>query len=327
MIYCFLDEVHFFPEWHIFVKSCYERKNVKFIVTGSNSSLLSSEFITLLSGRVLPVTVFPFSFPEFAQSKGIDVKDQIAILRERHRLRNAFDQYLRCGGFPATAFIESGQIRKEVLAMYARNILYQDITPRFGVKKSQELETLFYSLTSNVASVITYNRLSSLVSLNDKTIKEFISYFADTYLLFTLDAYGFSIREQLKSPKKIYAIDTGMAGATAFSFSENTGHFLENLVFLEQKRRGNDVFYYRTANGLEVDFAIREENRLTQLIQVTMDMKTKKTRDRELKALLKAMDETQATGTIISYEDEEEIVVDGKKIRVIPAYQYLFPET
>ncbi len=78
-------------------------------------------------------------------------------------------------------------------------------------------------------------------------------------------------------------VKTGMAGATAFNFSENTGHFLENLIFLEQKRRGNDVFYYRTANSLEVDFAIRKENRLTELIQVTMDMKTKKTRTRERK--------------------------------------------
>ena len=328
MIYCFLDEAHFFPEWHIFVKSRYERKGIKFIVTGSNSSLLSSEFITLLSGRALPVTVFPFSFPEFTLCKGIDTSDRVAILRERHRLRNAFDQYLRYGGFPETAFVESEQARKEVLVMYARSILYQDITPRFGIKKAQELENLFYYLTSNVASIFTYNRLSSLVALNDKTIKEFVSYFVDAYLLFTVDAYGFSIREQIKSPKKVYAIDTGMAFATAFSFSENTGHYMENIVFLELKRRCKEVFYYRTANGLEVDFAIQEGNRLTELIQVTMDMKTEKTRARELKALLKAMDETQISSwTIITYEDEEEIKAEGKTVRVIPAYQYLFPET
>ena len=327
MIYCFLDEAQFFPEWHIFVKSRYEQQNIKFIITGSNSSLLSSELITLLSGRALPVTVFPFSFSEFVRCRQIDISDPVAILRERHLLRNAFDGYLVNGGFPEIAFIESEQIRKEILVMYARNILYQDITPRFGIKKALELENLFYYLMSNVASVVTYNRLSSLVSLNDKTIKDFISYFSDAYLLFTVDAYGFSVREQIKSPKKIYAIDTGMVHATAFGLSENTGHAIENMVFLELKRRGKEIFYYRTANGLEVDFAVREGNRLTELIQVTRDMKVEKTRGRELKALLKAMDETGlASGTIITYEDEEEITAEGKTVRIIPAYRYLLQE-
>lgn len=327
MIYCFLDEAQFFPEWHIFVKSRYEQKNIKFIVTGSNSSLLSSELITLLSGRTLPITVFPFSFSEFVRYRQIDVSDQAAILRERHLLRNAFDWYLVNGGFPETAFIESEQIRKEILIMYARNILYQDITPRFGIKKALELENLFYYLTSNVASIFTYNRLSSLVSLNDKTIKDFLSYFSDAYLLFTMDAYGFSIREQIKSPKKVYVIDTGMARATAFGLSENTGHYIENIVFLELKRREKKLFYYRTANGLEVDFAIQEGNRLTELIQVARDMKDEKTRARELKALLKAMEETRITsGTIITHEDEDEITVEGKTVRIIPGYRYLLSE-
>jgi hypothetical protein len=142
-----------------------------------------------------------------------------------------------------------------------------------------------------------------------------------------VDAYGFSVREQIKSPKKIYAIDTGMVHATAFGLSENTGHAIENMVFLELKRRGKEIFYYRTANGLEVDFAVREGNRLTELIQVTRDMKVEKTRGRELKALLKAMDETGlASGTIITYEDEEEITAEGKTVHILPAYRCLLQE-
>lgn len=118
-----------------------------------------------------------------------------------------------------------------------------------------------------------------------------------------------------------------MAHATAFGLSENTGHTIENMVFLELKRRGKALFYYRTANGLEVDFAIQEGNQLTELIQVTRDMKAEKTRTRELKALLKAMDETRIpSGTIITYEDEEEITAEGKTVRVIPGYRYLLPE-
>lgn len=324
-VYCFLDEVHFFPEWQVFVKNRYERKGIKFVVTGSNSRLLSSEFITLLSGRAIPVEVFPFSFPEFARAKGIEVGDRVSMLRERHKLRNAFDDFLRCGGFPETSFIEEEAARKEVLVMYARNILYQDIAPRFGIKKAQELENLFFYLTSNVASLYTYNRLSALVGLNDKTVKEYLSYFGDAYLLFTIDAFNFSVKEQIKSPKKVYAIDTGMAAATAFSFSENIGHYLENLVYLQLKRNGKEVYYYKTASGQEVDFAVREKNNLSEIIQVAQDMKNEKTRTRELKALLKAMDETGLkTGTIVTYEDEDEITEGCRTIRLVPAYQYLY---
>lgn len=326
-VYCFLDEVHFFPEWQVFVKDRYERKGIKFIVTGSNSHLLSSEFITLLSGRALPIEVYPFSFSEFARAKGLDTSDRITMMRERHRFRNIFDEYFRCGGFPEIAFIAEKAVQQEVLVTYARNILYQDIAPRFGVKKTKELENLFFYLTTNVASLYTFNRLSSFVGLNDKTVKEYLSYFADAYLLFTVDLFGFSVKEQIKSPKKVYAIDAGMAAATAFSFSENTGHYLENMVYLYLKRGGKEVYYYRTTNNLEVDIACRENGKFSDLVQVAKDMKIEKTRTRELKALLKALDETGlATGTIVTYEDEEEIKEGGKTIRVTPAYRYLCGE-
>lgn len=324
LVYCFLDEVHFFPEWQVFVKDRYERKGIKFIVTGSNSRLLSSEFITLLSGRTLPIEVFPFSFTEFARARGLDANDRLTMFRERHRFRGVFDDYLRGGGFPETAFIEGEAARKEVLVMYARNVLCQDIAPRFGVKKAQELENLFFYLTSNVASLYTYNRLSALVGLNDKTVKEYLSYFADAYLLFTLDAYDFSVKEQIKSPKKVYAIDTGMAAATAFSFSENVGHYLENLVYLELKRQGSEVYYYKTVNGLEVDFVCREGGKPSRFIQVARDMTGEKARSRELKALVKALDEAGLTaGTVVTYEDEGEISEGGKTITMIPAYRFL----
>lgn len=324
-VYCFLDEVHFFTEWQVFVKDHYERKGVKFIVTGSNSRLLSSEFITLLSGRAFPIEVFPFSFTEFAQARGVDAKDRIELVRNRHQLRKICDEYVRVGGFPEAAFIDNARVRSELLVMYARNILYQDIAPRFGVKKAQELENLFFFLTSNVASLYTNNRLSSLVGLNDKTIREYLSYFADAQLLFTLDLFSFSVRDQIKSSKKVYAIDTGLAAATAFSVSENIGHYLENLVFLHLKRSGGNLFYYKTGNGLQVDFVRQASGgAVTDLIQVAHTMNADKTRNREVKALLKALQETGlTTGTIVTGEEEEVINEGGKTIRVVPAYKYL----
>jgi hypothetical protein len=208
--------------------------------------------------------------------------------------------------------------------MYARNILYQDIAPRFAIKKAVDLENLFFYLASNISSLYSFNKLAALVGLSDKTVKDYIGYFSDAYLLFTLDAFAFSAKEQIRSPKKVYAIDTGLAGAVGFSFSENQGRLLENLLFLELKRRGHALYYYKTSNGLEVDFACHAGGKITQLIQVTYDMGEDRTRNRELRALVKALEETGlAAGVIITYEQEDEIVVDGKKISLIPAFKYL----
>ena len=324
VIYCFLDEVHFFPEWQLFVKAKYEQQQIKFIVTGSNSHLLSSEFITLLSGRALPVEVYPFSFPEFALARGVDLPDAVAVTRERNRLRGLFDDYLRFGGFPEICNLDIPAIKKDILVMYARNILYQDIAPRFSIKKAVELENLFFYLASNISSLYSFNKLADLVGLNDKTVKEYLGYFSDAYLLFTLDLHAFSAKEQIKSPKKIYTVDTGITGAVRFGFSENRGHLLENQIFLELKRRGHQLFYYKTSNGLEVDFACCTGGRITHLVQVAQDLSDDKTRNRETRSLLKAMDETGLEyGEIVTYEEDGELVVNGKTIRLTSAYNYL----
>lgn len=325
MVYCFLDEVHFFKEWQVFVKSRYERQNIKFVVTGSNSHLLSAEFITLLSGRALPIEVYPFSFSEFVVAKGVELSDAIALTRERNRLRGLFDDYFAMGGFPEICNIETVATQKEILVMYARNILYQDIAPRFSLKKAIDLENLFFYLAANIATLYSYNRLAALTGLNDKTVKDYLSYFADAYLLFTLDSFSYSVREQIKSPKKVYIIDAGMAGAAGFSFSQNQGHLLENLVYLQLKRRGSgQLYYYKTENGLEVDFADSTGGKVNRLIQVAQTLGDDKTRERELRALVKAMDETGLKqGEIITYEEEDCLHVDDKAINLIPAYKFL----
>jgi len=208
--------------------------------------------------------------------------------------------------------------------MYARTILYQDIAPRFSIKKPADLDDLFFYLLANTANLFSYNRLSNLLGLHDKTIKEYISFFSDARLLFSVNAFSYSPRQQIRSPKKIYAIDTGLPGAAGFSFAENTGRLLENLVFLSLKRRGGDIFYYRSAGGAEVDFLCWNGQKITALIQAAWEMSADATRTREIKSLRKAMDETgMREGLIVTHEDEEEISDGERTIRVIPAYKFL----
>ncbi|MEW5950043.1 MAG: ATP-binding protein [Thermodesulfobacteriota bacterium] len=322
-IYCFLDEIQYFNEWQVFVKAHYEQKNIKFVITGSNSRLLSSELITLLSGRTIPLEVYPFSFKEFLRANGLDISDNILLLRKRHKIKGLWDEYLQYGGFPEIAFVEEKGAAREILSTYARNILYQDIAPRFKVKKIGDLDTLFFYLISNIAALYTYNTLSKLFELSDKTIKEYLRYFSDAYLLFTVDAFSFSVKKQIKSPKKIYTIDTGMASSVSFRFSEKVGQLLENMVFLELMRQGQDVFYYQTENRLEVDFICREGKKTTGLIQVTKETGEDRVKNREVRALQRAMEEMNIkNGLIVTYEDEGEIKIDASVIHIVPAYKF-----
>lgn len=323
MVYCFLDEVHYFNEWQVFVKSHYEQKRVKFVVTGSNSRLLSNEFITLLSGRTTPIELYPFSFGEFMQARGAGSSDPVTQIKHRHIIRKMMDDYLRFGGFPEVAFLKEPETIKEIHAMYARSIIYQDIAARFGVKKPVDLESLFYYLAANASSLYTYNSVAKLTGLSDKTIKEYIACFSDAHLLFTVDAFSYSVKQKIKSPKKIYAIDAGLAGSVSLRSSDDTGRHLENAVFLELKRRGKELFFYKTKSGNEVDFICREGRTVTDLIQVATELQAEKTKKRELKGLFKAMEETGVTkGTIVTYEDEETIEENSKTVTVIPAYKF-----
>ncbi len=323
-IYIFLDELQYFSDWQVFVKSKYEGENVKFIITGSNSQLLSSELVTLLSGRTLPLALYPFDFNEYLLAKGEIIVSEVGAVRNRNKLRKLCDEYLTEGGFPEVVLTENQRLKKDILANYAKNILYQDIVPRFELKKPYEIEKLFFYLASNMGSLFTFNNLAKLIDLSDKTVKDYVGFFADAFLLYTLDRYAFSVKKQLRGSKKIYCIDNGLTASVAFSFSDNIGRYLENMVFCTFIRNKQKVYYYKTKNGLEVDFFCPDSIGSEQLLQVCTDMRDEKTRQREFRALSKAADELHLNGgVIITMDEEDEIRENGKVIKIVPAWKYL----
>ncbi|MCD6271896.1 MAG: ATP-binding protein [Deltaproteobacteria bacterium] len=178
----------------------------------------------------------------------------IQAIRNRHRLRKLCDDYLTEGGFPEVVLTGSKSLKKDILFNYAKNILYQDIVPRFELKKTYKVEKLFYYLVSNISSLFTFNSLAKVVGLSDKTVKDYVGFFNDAFLLYTLERYDFSVKKQLRGPKKVYCIDNGLTASVAFSFSANIGRYLENMVFCSFLRAEQKVYYYKTKNGLEVDF-------------------------------------------------------------------------
>lgn len=322
-IYCLLDEVQYFSQWQVFLKAHFETKKIKFVITGSNSALLSSELMTLLSGRTLPLEVFPLSFKEIANFQKIDISTPVAVSKNRNKLKNLMKDFLHYGGFPEVVSHENKSIAFDILSAYAKSILYQDVAARLHLRQSMELEKLFVYLISNVAKPFSYHKLAELFALSDKSVKDYIKAFEDSYLLFELDLFSYSYKKQIRNPKKIFSIDMGQINAVSFKFSENSGKLLENCIYLELKRLGFELFYYKTKQDLEVDF-IAKKGMQHALIQVAWSIDDKETKDREIKALKQACEEMHLDKAfLITLDEGEEMIDETGTIFVLPAYKFL----
>lgn len=320
-IYVFLDEVQFFSNWQVFVKNIYEKGGVKFFVTGSNSQLLSAEMATLLSGRSILKNIYPFSLKEIAAIKKIPMASKIDCLRNKTNLIRAYQEYIRGGGFPEVVLEKKKELKKELLANYYRSIVYQDIVPRFEIKKTKEIESLLLYLFSNIGQGYSYNSLGKFLKIQDKTAKEYVSFFEKSFLLFEISNYQYSIKKQENYPKKAYSIDNGFIDVVSFSFSENFGRFLENIVFLKLLQGGKEIYYHRDKR--ECDFVVKEKTKITAAVQATKKIEPANEK-REIGGLLEAMEKFKLKKGLIVTEDQEEVrKINGKTIEIVPAWKWL----
>ena len=317
----FFDEIQNIPGWELFVRRMRDR-GFKFYITGSNASLLSKEIGTRLTGRYLPMELYPFSFEEFLLFKGhVFEERQLYSTKDRAVLKRYFNEYLKKGGLPEFLKYEDRDILK---ALYD-DILYRDIVARYEIKEIQTLRDLSLYLLSNAGTPFSYNRLKQMLGLGSvNTVKSYIEYLENTYLIATVTPFSHSLRKQLAGQKKAYGVDNGLLSFVSFKFSENRGRFLENLVFMELKRRGKEVYYYKTQNGREVDFLVKEGREPKELIQVTQGLGKQNVKEREIGALVLAMKELgMRKGLLLTEEDETEIKTNHKVIEVRPIYKWL----
>ncbi len=298
-VYCVFDEIQYFDNWQVYVKSKYENSDIKFIITGSNSSMLSNDLNTLLSGRSLNIHLDTFSFSEFLAYKNIDYHDEFSLIANKIDIARAKDEYLLWGGFYEIFEIDDTLIKQELLVSYAKNIIYQDIVPRYNIRNSEVVERLFFYLLSTASGVLNYTTLSKTFDVSDKTIKEYINYFEDTFMLKRIDKFHSKPKEKIKSSKKVYVLDNGFL-QIAPKHSKNLGLALENMVFNFLNQKGESVTYLK--DTYEVDFY--SEN---ILYQVSYDINNEKTKKRELNAFkhFKVNEETKSK--LITYETNERI--------------------
>jgi len=290
-IFVFFDEIQFFSDWQVFVKYLYEKNEAKIILTGSNSKLLSSELATILSGRTISLHVYPFSIEEAKLN---------------------FDSYLVNGGFPEVVFDLS--LKKELAQMYYKNILYLDVIPRFKIMNVLGMENLSYYLLSNFGKEISYNTLKSISNLDDKTVKQYISYLEDANFLYSIHNYDFSLKKLIGNKKKIYLVDP-IFSDISFKNSPDIGRLFENYIFMVLKRFGNDIYFYK--NGNECDFLVKTGSKISEVIQVCYELNSLNEK-REIEGILSVLNKFKLKkGFIVTKNQKKKIVADSYLIDVI----------
>jgi hypothetical protein len=311
-----LDEIQNVPSWERWVNNLYAKK-IKVFVTGSNSSLLSSEISTFLTGRNKVIKLYPFSFREFLLVKNIKI--DYKTTDERRTVSQAFNEYFEKGGFPLVIKNDDLSLSKQ----YFEDILNKDIIKRYNLKKVKELKDLILYLFSNVSKTYSYSTLKQVSSIKSLSmINNYIEYLKNVFVASTINKFDYSIKKQKNSSSKFYVLDNSFLKTVAFNFSENAGKRLENLVFIELVRQGNEVYYYAKKN--ECDFIIKEGLKITKAIQVCLILDNAVTKKREVDGLIEALKEFKLKeGLILTLNKEEELVVENKKIIIKPVWKWL----
>lgn len=316
----FFDEIQNIKGWERFVRRLYDTGN-KVFVTGSNASMLSRELGTHLTGRYYQYELYPFSFTEFLKLRGKNISSgNLFTTPEKAEIKQLFNDYFAQGGFPV--YLQSGN-RQYLKSLY-ESILYRDIIVRNGLTNEKEMLELIYFLASNVSKPVSYNNLAKVIGVkNATTVKNYLDFIQNAYLLFLVSKYDYSLKIQIQNPKKVYFIDLALVRELGFFNSDDRGRLLENLVFIELKRRAKEVYYHKMKK--ECDFVIKEKNKIVEVIQVCWSVYEEATRLREIAGLSEAMMAYNLKqGLILTDSEEETIEAKDYTIEVKPVWKWLF---
>ncbi len=313
------DEIQNVPQWERFVRRLHDQ-GYKFIVTGSNASLLSQELGTRLTGRSIRLELYPFSFREFLTFKQAPIpKGRVLTTREKGLLLKRADEYLLSGGIPDALKYPELDIHKTLYD----DVLYRDIATRYKIDNVKELKELAFYLISNSASLVSYNKLKELLKLGSvNTVKRYIGYLENSWLFFIVNKYAYSVKEQQIAAKKIYSIDTGLAQSTGFSFSDNKGKLMENAVYLKLRVNQYDPYYYKTQGGYEVDFFLPKTAECIQVVQ-TLDDEVVMTREMRAFSEISTEQKKIKTFTLITEREKRTIKNGDHLIHIVPLYEWL----
>lgn len=320
--YLFLDEIQNIDGWQLFVNRLLRQK-IHILITGSNSKLLSSELMTHLTGRHNRINLYPFSFSEYCGITGVDTKSYST--KARALRKNALEKYLSEGGFPEMI---SETNRVGYISGLLDAIINTDIAKRFKIRHKDVLRRMATYLSDNYCREFIAKNVAAEFGVSDHTAENYYSYLKQAFLLIGINKFSFKSKDRIRN-EKVYVVDTALAtdkeGTIA---SDNLGWRLENVICVELLRRSkplfHDLFYYKSASH-EVDFVVADGGKPVELIQVSYDISSSKTRNRELNGLFVGAKDLKCEKlTLITFDTAETVSMNGYTIEIVPAIDWLF---
>jgi predicted AAA+ superfamily ATPase len=321
IIYLVFDEVQAVENWEREVKSLYDRKHCKIILSGSSSYLLDSQVSILLSGRYLSVPVFPLDFTEYLGFHAIVLPgDVVSRAAKKYEITTHLRQYLQEGGFPIVVLQQDERTKQDYLKAYYDSIVYRDIIRTNVVRNQKALAGLLHYLFSNIASLYSYRRLKEMLGIDIDTVRDYIHFAGIAKILFEVQAFSYSLPAQARQNKKCYCIDNGLRNAVSFQFSKDEGKLAENLVFVELMRSGLTSYYWKGTR--EVDFVMKLQDNTLIAINVCYSDEIP---DREYEGLKEFAQEFDGKVNRLLILTKDYEAQEGK-ITCIPLWKWLLEE-
>lgn len=304
LCYLFFDEIQNVDNWHLVIRRVFDTKKVRIFLTGSSAKLLSKEIATSLRGRALSTEIWPFSFLEYLTARKLEVSGIEGSKRYQDKITSLVRKYLEEGGFPDAILHESPD-RKDILQDYVSVVLFRDIVERYHITNISLVRYMIRTLLKTVGCSLSAHKLyndlkSQSLAVGKSTIHDYLEHIEDAYLAFRVPLYSESLRKSETNPRKVYAVDTGLVNAYIYGFSQNIGHQFENMIYLDLRRHGHEIYYYLTQNRKEVDFYTRDRLGQYHLYQVCWSLEDAQTLERENVALHEAEKELGISGMIVT---------------------------
>lgn len=290
-VYLFFDEIQNVENWELCINSYYKLPNVEIFITGSNSKLLSKELATYITGRYVSIEMFPFSFNEFLDYKK-ELDEKPLIENELNsELENYFEEYMTYGGLPVT--IAARNHKEIILNDLYSSIILNDIVERHEIRNIGLFDRIIKFVIENIGNLISANSVYKYLKhenldISKPTIYNYLNYLEDAYILSKATREDLVGKKEIIGSEKYYLIDLGFYKSQLEEKQQNTGHILENIIYLELIRQGYKVTVGKIGDS-EIDFICKKDSRKIY-IQVAYLLNNEKTIERELNPLLKIDD-------------------------------------
>ncbi len=319
-VWFFLDEIQNIEGWETWVRTLLE-EGINVFVSGSSSKFLSREIATQLRGRSLTYAVLPFSFAEFLRAKDMEPKRYLSS-KEKAMIMRELKEYLNFGGYPETILYP--EEREKIITEIVETTIYRDVMERYKVKNVKALRLLIASLMDSATKLFSVHKFHNFlksqgIKVGKTTLYEYLEALKDVFFVFSAHKFSYSLRKSEQTLPKVYLVDNGILYVNGI---RDKGKLMENLVFVELKRRGKTIYYY--SDNYEVDFVVVEGKRVEQLIQVCYDVSDFGTMEREIKGLMEASERLKCRNLLcVTWDYEGEKSVKGRKIKFVPLWKWL----